>query len=272
MARIRTIKPEFWTHEGLNALPEATHLLAAALLNYADDEGYFNANPALIKAACSPLREPSVSIQDSLRRLAKTGYLQFAQGPDGRRYGRIVNFDEHQRVNRPTPSKISALQIVWESSLSPHTQLSEDSPLEGKGKEGKGTGKGKEDMSTSSTSVGDPAPDPVQVVFDHWRQVHNHPKAKLDSNRRKLIREGLQHYTADELCESLSGYLHSPHHQGQTNGTVYTDIGLLLRDAKHIDAGLAFHRNPPSNLSTLTRKNLAAVEDWTPPELRHAAS
>ena len=66
MARIRTIKPEFWAHEDLSELPEATHMLAAALLNYADDEGYFNANPMLIKAACSPLREPSVSIQESL--------------------------------------------------------------------------------------------------------------------------------------------------------------------------------------------------------------
>jgi hypothetical protein len=56
MARIRTIKPEFWRHEDLSALPEATHMLAAQLLNYADDYGYFNANPALIKAEVSPLR------------------------------------------------------------------------------------------------------------------------------------------------------------------------------------------------------------------------
>ena len=61
MARIRTIKPEFWKHEDLSALPEITHMLAAALLGYADDEGYFNANPALVKSECLPLRESSVS-------------------------------------------------------------------------------------------------------------------------------------------------------------------------------------------------------------------
>lgn len=138
MARIRTIKPEFWKHEDLSALPEATHMLAAALLNHADDEGYFNANPALVRAECCPLREPSVSVHDSLNQLAKIGYLQLGPGIDGKRYGRIVTFDDHQRVNRPTASKIKHLVEVWEASSSAHPQLSESSPPERKGKEGKG--------------------------------------------------------------------------------------------------------------------------------------
>jgi DNA-directed RNA polymerase specialized sigma54-like protein len=36
-------------------------MLAAALLNHADDEGFFNANARLVKAQCVPLREDSVS-------------------------------------------------------------------------------------------------------------------------------------------------------------------------------------------------------------------
>jgi hypothetical protein len=146
VARIRTIKPEFWKHEDLSELPEATHMLAAALLNHADDEGYFNANPALVRAECSPLREPSVSVHDSLNLLAKIGYLQLGAGTDGKRYGRIVTFDDHQRVNRPTPSKIKPLVAVWESSPKAHPQLSESSPPERKGREGKGTGKGMEPL------------------------------------------------------------------------------------------------------------------------------
>lgn len=138
MARIRTIKPEFWKHEQLSALPESVHMLAAALLNYADDEGYFNANDKLVKAECCPLRESSVSIHDALMMLSDAGYLQVGYGADGRRYGRVVNFDLHQRVNRKTESKIKKIEIAWESSLSPHTQLTESSPPEGKGREGKG--------------------------------------------------------------------------------------------------------------------------------------
>lgn len=171
MARIRTIKPEFWTHEVLSGLPEATHMLAAALLNYADDEGYFNAHPGLIRAACCPLREPSVSIPDSLTALSDVGYLELGNGSDGKRYGRIVKFDEHQRVNRPTPSKIKGLVSEWESSTKTHGQLTEDSPPERnreQGREGE-QGTGNPSLRSGSSPTGDagqgPAPaEPVKLA------------------------------------------------------------------------------------------------------------
>ena len=139
MSRIRTVKPEFWKHEELSALPEAVHMLAASLLNYADDEGYFNANPKLVQAECCPLREPSVSVHDALTMLSKIGYLALGTGDDGKRYGRVVNFEQHQRINRKTHSKIKKIEIVWDDSVSAHTQLTEVLPLEGKGRERKGT-------------------------------------------------------------------------------------------------------------------------------------
>lgn len=127
MARIRTVKPGFWRHEELSNLPEATILLALGLLNYVDDEGYFNANPGLIKADCCPLREPSVSIHDSLMQLEKIGWIRLCVADDGRTYGKITTFAEHQIINRKTKSKIKDLV---EHSLSHHTQLSECSLLE----------------------------------------------------------------------------------------------------------------------------------------------
>lgn len=139
MSRIRTIKPEFWKHEILSELPEYTHILAAALLNFADDEGYFNANPRLVQSECLPLRESSVSIQTALGQLVHIGYLRLGTGPDGRRYGQVVKFSEHQKVNRPTPSKIKTLGVVWEGSPTTHGTFSESSVPEGKGREGKGT-------------------------------------------------------------------------------------------------------------------------------------
>jgi hypothetical protein len=84
-------------------------------------------------------------------------------------------------------------------------------------------------------------PTDVQMVFDHWREVHNHPKAQLDQKRLKLIRVALKSYTPEQLCQSISGYKNSPHHMGQNQTkTVYDNIGLFLRDAEHIDMGLRF--------------------------------
>jgi hypothetical protein len=187
VARIRTIKPEFWTHEDLSALPEATHMLAAALLNHADDEGYFNANPGLVKAACCPLREPSVSVQDSIISLVSAGYLRIGSASDGKRYGQVVSFDNHQRVNRPTPSKIKALQIVWDGSLQPHAQITATSSPERNREQGK-EGKGEEPKgSLSPAAVGDCPHESIIALYHETlpslRQVQT-----WEGERPKLLR------------------------------------------------------------------------------------
>lgn len=115
MARIRTIKPEFWTDEDMAEVSEAACLLAIGLLNYADDEGYFNANPKLIKAAVFPIREPSVTIPVMLRELSNRGYLTLFSSSDSKHFGLINNFAKHQVVNKPRASKIKGMKLVPES-------------------------------------------------------------------------------------------------------------------------------------------------------------
>lgn len=112
MARIRTIKPEFWTDEDMAEVSEAACLLAIGLLNYADDEGFFNANPKLIKAAVFPIREPSVTIPVMLLELSNHGYLSMFSTSDSRHFGLIQNFAKHQVVNKPRPSKIKEMELL----------------------------------------------------------------------------------------------------------------------------------------------------------------
>lgn len=120
--------------------------------------------------------------------------------------------------------------------------------------------------------MSDSKPSDVDLVFDHWRKVHNHPRAQLDGKRRTLIKDRLQQYGEADLCTSIAGYLNSPHHMGQNKqGTKYDDIENFLRDAKHVDMGLKFYADPPLNQSTMTRKNVAATDGWTPPEARNAS-
>src|SRR5271157_3623744 len=112
MGRIRSIKPEFSVNEGLSALSCQAHLLAVALLCYADDEGYFNANPGLVRAATFPLREDFQNISGSLQELSGAGYVRLGRTAEGKRYGQIVHFREHQKICHPTPSKINKMEIV----------------------------------------------------------------------------------------------------------------------------------------------------------------
>ncbi|HAK2208012.1 TPA: primosomal protein [Salmonella enterica] len=138
MARIRTIKPEFWTDEDMSLVSDSACLLAIGLMNYADDEGYFNANPLLIKAAIFPIRETSHTIPVLLQELSKCGYIEHFSDKNGRLYGRIVNFTKHQVINKKKDSKIKELELFpYEYGIN-----TEQIPP---GKEGKGKDQGKEE-------------------------------------------------------------------------------------------------------------------------------
>jgi hypothetical protein len=136
MARIRTIKPNFFKHEDLSRLPAETQILAAGLLCYADDEGYFNANPKLVQAELFPLRELSVTVHDMLKQLEEIKYIRLGTCQNGRTYGQVIKFLEHQVINRPKPSEIKNLQIEWND----HTQVTDQSLPEWKGMEGRQEG------------------------------------------------------------------------------------------------------------------------------------
>lgn len=165
MARIRTIKPEFWQDEDLAELDSDTRLLAIGLLNHADDEGYFKAHQALIRATVFPFSESSVNIHGMLKRLENIQYLTLFEGSDGKQYGVIRNFKKHQKVNRPSPSKIKGFHVITENSVNDHEQLSA-------GKE-QGTGKGTCISTTTSADekieilVVKPQPENPKVEDDH---------------------------------------------------------------------------------------------------------
>ncbi len=114
---------------------DPSKLLALGLLNYADDEGYFYAEAAMIRAALRPLDEDSTIVRAALDELCAIEFIQMVEHATHGPIGRIVSFLEHQRVDRPNKSKIKHL---WNSSNDRRMIVDESSPegiREGKGRE-----------------------------------------------------------------------------------------------------------------------------------------
>lgn len=171
--RIRSTKPEFWLNEKMAARPAFTRLLAIALKNWADDEGYFLANERLIHTQLFPFEDDSRIIPGSLRQLFEDDYLRLGNGSDGRRYGWIVRFLEDQRVEKPKPSEIKDLVKCWEKYVSVPGNVPEASPLERRGEEWSGEERKGESIAPSSRDLGAaPAPE---------------LKLHLDAVERKLV-------------------------------------------------------------------------------------
>lgn len=209
MARIRTIKPEFWQDEDLAMLDSDIRLLALGLLNHADDEGYFKAHHALIRAAVFPFTDGSLNIQGMLNELSNIGYLRLFEGSDGKHYGVIKNFAKHQKVNRPSPSKIKGLEGITDNSVSPHEQLTG-------GKE-QGTGKGNNINPKKKSLDYSSWPDmPSEQKFDDWKQLRKTKKAPISQTvinkfGKELAKAEELGFTVEEcfeqiLCRSWQGF------------------------------------------------------------------
>ena len=113
MPRIRTIKPEFWRNRQLANISAFTRLVAIAILNVADDEGYFEADPALIRGDVFPYEYDYGSITVALRELSGIGYVVFRTSSEKGELGYVPNFKKHQVINKPGRSK---LKEIYEKS------------------------------------------------------------------------------------------------------------------------------------------------------------
>jgi hypothetical protein len=143
--RIRTIKPEFWTHPVMARLDDCTKLLAIGILNWADDEGYFYADPKLIRSALRPFDDDSSIVHRSLEILADKEYISIHQHPTHGDIGFVISFHLHQKVDRP---KASVIRHLYDSTNDRRT-IDDSSLLEGKGKEGIGREQGGEGNAQS---------------------------------------------------------------------------------------------------------------------------
>ena len=157
MARIRTIKPEFFRHEGLQDL-EVAHpgkypmMVFAGLWGHCDSEGRFEWRPRQLKLDILPFLD--FDMADVLSILEAAGFVKSYE-VSGKRYGVIATFRDHQRltgkeaqdgVKHPEPIK-EQRDANCETSVKHQGNISErQESQEGKGreeeKEGKRKGKG----------------------------------------------------------------------------------------------------------------------------------
>lgn len=104
MARIRTIKPEFWTDEKIVSLSPTARLLFIGLWNFCDDDGRMEFSPIRIKLQILPLDPTDLSAELGELRRDLVDVYQVA----GKQYLQVRNFAKHQKVDKRTRSKLPA--------------------------------------------------------------------------------------------------------------------------------------------------------------------
>lgn len=214
--------------------------------NWSDFQHYSDRSPPWIKLYNNLLSNYEFSCLRDASKAHLMGIWLLASQLDNR-----IPYDPKwiaQRVNATSPVDFkllieSGFLIVEQDASMPLAESEQNACLETEGEtEG--------ETEKRQNNVGQQ----VERVFARWRELYEHPKAVLTSKRRRLIREAIRSYGVDDVMACIEGYQYSKHHMGDNDrNTVYDSIELFLRDAKHIDAGLAFGR----------KKNVkAAGRDW----------
>ena len=100
MARIRTVKPEFWVDEKLSPLEPIHRLVFLGLISQADDAGRIVDNSRLIDGLLFP--ETTDTCKDSLEILTRLSRILRYKSTSGQSLIQIVNWGKHQRVAHPS--------------------------------------------------------------------------------------------------------------------------------------------------------------------------
>lgn len=209
MARIRTVKPEFFKHYELFKAEKETklplRLAFEGLWLCADKEGRFKYNPTHLKLDILPYDE--VDFRIVLAALEAYGFI-LKYSVENKKYGWIPTLKDHQRFNGteakaesrlPEPPKnlqkgisMEELRTLWGSAMelpeNDHVQpfdLQEDESMElptngqgtseehRKGKERSKEGKGREEASSGSSLE---VPIHEGVIFDIEKYLNEHEK------------------------------------------------------------------------------------------------
>jgi hypothetical protein len=218
MARIRTIKPEFFTSLTVANLTVEARLTFIGLWTHVDDDGRAVDDARLIKAAVWPLDDRvAADIERDLQALTDASLIvRYKVG--GRSYLAVRTWREHQRINRPTKSKLpppptgsspagqragdaaedhtppaeTAGQSGYnprpdESSRTTHAHLSEISPLERNREQGTGNREqgGEAPQAAQPRQRGTRLPEDFRVDDSMKAWFHTHCP-KVDGARETL--------------------------------------------------------------------------------------
>jgi hypothetical protein len=107
MARIRSIKPDFWTSDQVLECSPIARLLFIGIWNFADDAGRLPFSPKSIKAQVFPADDFTIdNVRGMLNELSANGLI-LIYSVDDKEYLEVTGW-HHQRIDKPQPIRYPA--------------------------------------------------------------------------------------------------------------------------------------------------------------------
>lgn len=202
MPRIRSIKPCFFRHEGLQEL-EVKHkgkypmFVFSGLWGHCDKLGRFRWKPKTLKLDILPFIP--FDMEKTLGLLEQAGYLKRYE-VSGEQYGFIPTFTEHQRISGKESQEPAEypdpIDFIDGSPVKQPGSISE--AVEMAGREGKGIGREQEGNCPARAAL------PVSEVVSLWNSIQGLPRAESTTGPiEKAIARRIQEHPSLEWFSDI---------------------------------------------------------------------
>lgn len=191
MARIRTIKPEFPHSESMGRVSRESRLCFIMLWTIADDAGRLRGNSRMLASLLFPYDDDAKNLIDKwLTQLSSEGCIARYE-VDGTHYLQILNWASHQKIDKPSQSKLPEFMESSRTLANPRepSTMDMDPDREGNGEEGNGSEDSAEPQSDSPPAITIPLVDksefPVtRAAVAEWQEAH--PKVDVMQQLRQM--------------------------------------------------------------------------------------
>lgn len=193
MARIRTIKPEFFTSSDILALTPLSRLFYVSLWCEADREGLLKWDTETLKFRYFP--KDKVDIESMADELVAQGLVRILVGDDDKEYAEIPSFKNHQVINNRESESILVARV---KVASPRVQA--EGRKEGKGREGKGR-----EYNAPPNGDADMFPGVSDQVVADFKALRKQKKAAItktamDKIAQEAVKAGITLEAALQIC------------------------------------------------------------------------
>lgn len=228
MARIRSIKPEFWEDEKIAKLSMPCRLFYIGTWNLADDAGVLRANPALLKSKIFPYDNIRVNeIEIFIGALVEARML-IPISHNGESYYVIRTFHSHQKFDARYPNNLidkTVLDKLMSSQSAPPIATSEtqcapvgDTPREwdgmGEGREeGEGTGDGGSALPVPLENITPHIPDEREINFKKFEKWIIENALQVSKMKEPFTRAQFEALKRDFSLKQIQEMLKSMHNR-----------------------------------------------------------
>lgn len=247
MARIRTIKPEFPQSESMGRVSRESRLCFMLLWTLADDSGRLRGNSRMLASLLYPYDDDAGKLIDGwLSELSTEGCI-VRYSADGDSYLQICNWLKHQKIDKPSASKIPPFDESSRIIANPRERSSGD--------QGSRKGSRIKEGNGSSTSASPP------IEFEELKA--SYPKRSGDAGWSKAIKACnarlADGYSWDEMLAGTRRYYAYCKATGKIGTEYVKQAGTFFGPDKHF---LSEWGAPSNKAEILRDQNIDASRLW----------